>query len=89
MWKKFLEVESLKIFDLLRRGLKIFLFWTIIFFLLKLSFIFFLREFLAEVTAQEIFTTLIFGLRMSFQTAGIFTLIILLADLFGKKFAQD
>ncbi len=77
-----------KFFSALELGLKIFLFWTGIFFLLRLSYIFFLREFLSEVSAQEIFTAIFFGTRLSFQTSGIFTLIILLANLIGKKFSK-
>jgi len=75
-----------KFFSAIQFGLKIFLLWIVLFFLLRLSFIFFLREFLIDVTVEEIFTALIFGTRLSLQTAGIFTLITLLAKLFGKIF---
>ena len=74
-----------KIFSTIELGLKIFLFWIAIFFLLRLSYIFFLREFLIDTTAQEIFTAIFFGTRLSLQTAGIFTLIILIARLGDKK----
>ena len=77
-----------KIFSTLNFALKIFCFWTIIFFLLRLSFIFFLREFLGDVTAQEIFTAIFFGTRLRFQTAGILTLIILAAHLISQKFSK-
>lgn len=75
-----------KIFSAIKFGWKIFLFWSVIFFVLRLNYIFFLRDFLVEVTAQEIFTALIFGARLSLQTAGIFALIILVAKLIDKKF---
>ena len=72
--KIFFRLSAMKFFvGILIFGLKIFLFWSAIFFLLRLNFIFFLREFLGEVSAQEIFIALIFGTRLSFQTAGIST----------------
>ena len=74
-----------KIFSTVELGLKIFLFWIVIFFILRLSYIFFLREFLIDTTAQEIFTAIFFGTRLSLQTAGIFALIILIANLLSKK----
>ena len=74
-----------KFFSAIQFSLKIFLFWIAIFFILRLSYIFFLREFLIDTTAQEIFTAIFFGTRLSLQTAGIFTLIILIANLLSKK----
>ncbi len=71
----------MKILKILQHGLKIFLFWTALFFLLRVSYLLQLREFLAEVSTQEILTALIFGTRLSFQTAGILTLIILFASV--------
>lgn len=71
---------------MLELGLKIFLFFGIIFFILRLSFIFFLREFLGEVTGEEIFSAIIFGARLSCQTSGVMTLIIFFPALFPKKF---
>jgi len=43
-----------KFFSAIQFGLKIFLLWIVLFFLLRLSFIFFLREFLIDVTVEEI-----------------------------------
>lgn len=77
-----------KIFSEIRFGFKIFLFWIIIFFVERIIFIFFLREFLFDSSMQEIFTAIIYGTRLSLQTAGIFTLIILLAKLLNKKISN-
>ena len=75
-----------KFFSTIEFGLKTFLFLEIVFCLLRVNYIFFLREFLDEVSMQEIFTALIFGARLSLQTAGILTLIISLSLTSRKKF---
>ena len=71
-------------FETLETSIKIFFFMLIIFLLARMSFIFFLRDYLGEVTAEEIFTAIFFGERLSCQTAGILTLIILVPIFFVR-----
>jgi len=63
-------------------GFKIFLFWNVLFLLGHIGFIFFLQNFDEIFTAKDFLNAVYYGVRLSTQTAGIFTLIILCATLF-------
>ena len=73
--------------DFLERGLRIFLFLLLIFFLAQINFLFNLRDMLEEVSAGEIFMALELGTRLSCQTAGILTLIILIPSSVAKIYS--
>lgn len=76
-----------KIFLHINLALKIFLFWSIIFFALRLNFLFFLLDF-DDFVLEDFFTAIFFGTRLSFQTSGIFTLTILFANFFSHSLAK-
>lgn len=78
--------ETKKLNEVLTFGLKSFFFLMFLFFLLRVSFIFFLRDYIGEVEPGEIFTALFFGERLSCQTAGILTLPILISFTLQKIF---
>ena len=77
-----------KIFKFLGRGLMMFVFFLLMFSLGRIIFIFALNDYIGEVSIADILTALWIGLRLSCQTAGILTLIILLPSMLSKVAAK-
>ncbi len=76
------------IIDTLEHGLNIFVFFLLTFSIGRVIFIILLRDYISEVSVTDILTALWIGLRLSCQTAGILTLIILLPKIFSKSAAK-
>ena len=73
-----------KIIEILERGLVMFVFFLLIFSIGRLVFIVALSDYMVEIDFWEILTALWIGLRLSCQTAGILTLIVLLPNVISK-----
>ncbi len=68
----------------LEHGLMIFVFFLLIFSTGRMIFIFVLNDYIGDVSIDEIFFAMWLGLRLSCQTAGILTLMILIAHLISN-----
>ena len=73
-----------KITEILGRGLVMFVFFLLMFSIERIVFIAVLSDYMGEVDILEILAALWIGLRLSCQTAGILTLIVLLPSIFSK-----
>ena len=69
------------IVGILERGLLMFAFFLLMFSVGRLTFIFVLNDYLGDVELVEILSAMWIGLRLSCQTAGILTLIVLLPSI--------
>ena len=76
------------IIEILKRGLMMFVFFLLMLSLGRIVFIFVLSDYMGEVSMTDILTALWFGLRLSCQTAGILTLVILLPSIISRVAAR-
>ena len=83
-----LKIAINKIIKNLELGLLMFVFFLLLFSIERIIFIAVLNDYIGSVELMDILTTLWIGLRLSCQTAGILTLLILLPKLFSKFAAQ-
>ena len=73
-----------KILEILGRGLMMFAFFLLMFSIERMIFIVALSDYMMSVEVDEILTALWIGCRLSCQTAGILTLIVLLPSIVSK-----
>ena len=72
------------IVGILERGLMMFAFLLLMFSIGRLTFIFVLNDYLGDIELGEILSAMWIGLRLSCQTAGILTLIVLLPSIVSQ-----
>ena len=73
-----------RIVEFLERGLMMFAFFLLMFSIGRIAFIIVLNDYMNAVDIGEILSALWIGLRLSCQTAGILTLIVLLPSVVSK-----
>ena len=74
-----------RINEILTSGFLTFIFFLLIFSILRIGYIFLLYDYSVNVTNSEILSALWTGLKLSCQTSGIFTLMILAAKITSKS----
>ena len=74
-----------KIINLCGRGLSTFVFFLLMFSLLRLIFIIALNEYTHEVSISDEMAALWYGLRLSCQTSGLLTVIVMMSSLISKN----
>ena len=77
-----------KIIEFLERGLLMFVFFLLMFSVGRIVFIAALSDYMGDVDLMEILSALWIGLRLSCQTSGILTLIILMPSMVSKIAAK-
>ena len=77
-----------KIVEILERGLVMFAFFLLMFSIGRAVFIVALSDYMGEIDLLEVLMALWVGLRLSCQTAGILTLIVLLPSVISKVAAK-
>ena len=77
-----------KIIETCEHGLLIFVFFLLIFSIFRMIFIAILHDYMSNSNLNDILIALWTGLRLSCQTSGILTLIILLASLISKNLSK-
>ena len=73
-----------KITEILERGLVMFVFFLLVFSVGRIIFIAVLNDYMGDVELSEILTAIWIGLRLSCQTAGILTVIVLIPSIFSQ-----